>query len=69
MPSGEGVWASLSEGPESFDDTLTESMLSPEFPAGGERGLSFTGEPTVPESAPRNSLSTEHMMHLTQKDV
>lgn len=51
-----GVSPSLSEGLlESLEDTLTESMLSPELPVGGERGISLTGELAVDESAPRNS--------------
>lgn len=51
-----GVSPSLSEGlPESLDDTLTESMLSPELPVGGERGSSFTGELAALLSPPRNS--------------
>lgn len=48
---------SLSEGPlESLDDTLTESMLSPELPVGGDRGVSLTGELAALLSVPRNSL-------------
>lgn len=51
---------SLSEGPlESLDDTLTESMLSPELPVGGERGVSLTGELAALLSVPRNSLEAE----------
>lgn len=48
---------SLSDGLlESLEDTLTESMLSPELPLGGERGVSLTGELVALLSAPRNSL-------------
>lgn len=48
---------SLSDGLlESLEDTLTESMLSPELPVGGERGISLTGELAALLSAPRNSL-------------
>lgn len=48
---------SLSEGLlESLEETLTESMLSPELPVGGERGVSLTGELAAVASAPRNSL-------------
>lgn len=51
-----GVSPSLSDGlPESLDETLTESMLSPELPVGGDRGVSFTGEMVTLLSAPRNS--------------
>lgn len=51
-----GVSPSLSDGlPESLEDTLTESMLSPELPVGGERGVSFTGELAALVSPPRNS--------------
>lgn len=48
-------WTSQSEGLESYDDRLRESMLSPELPAGGERGPSFTGELTAIESGPKSS--------------
>lgn len=48
---------SLSDGLlESLEDTLTESMLSPELPLGGDRGVSLTGELAVLLSVPRNSL-------------
>lgn len=48
---------SLSDGLlESLEDTLTESMLSPELPVGGERGISRTGELAALLSVPRNSL-------------
>lgn len=44
---------SLSDGLlESLEDTLTESMLSPELPVGGERGISRTGELAVLLSVP-----------------
>ena len=54
------VWASVvcvspSEGLESLEDRLTESMLSPELPAGGERA-SLSG---LQESAPRNKLGQD----------
>lgn len=50
---------SLSDGLlESLDDTLTESMLSPELPVGGERGVSLTGELAELLSVPRNSLGS-----------
>ena len=54
-----GVMAmpSLSEGLESLDDTLTESMLSPELPVGGDRGVSLNGELAAEESTPRNNLT------------
>lgn len=53
---------SLSDGPlESLDDTLTESMLSPELPVGGERGVSLTGELGVLLSGPRNNLPSGGM--------
>lgn len=52
-----GVRPSLSDGLlESLEDTLTESMLSPELPVGGERGVSRTGELAALLSVPRNSL-------------
>lgn len=52
-----GVRPSLSDGLlESLEDTLTESMLSPELPVGGERGVSLTGELAALLSVPRNSL-------------
>lgn len=52
-----GVRPSLSDGLlESLEDTLTESMLSPELPFGGDRGVSLTGELAALLSAPRNSL-------------
>ncbi len=53
-----GVMPSLSEGLESLEDTLTESMLSPELPVGGDRGLSLTGELVFVfvESIPKKSL-------------
>lgn len=52
-----GLRPSLSDGPlESLEDTLTESMLSPELPVGGERGISLTGELAALLSAPRKSL-------------
>lgn len=52
-----GVRPSLSDGLlESLEDTLTESMLSPELPVGGERGVSLTGELVALLSDPRNSL-------------
>lgn len=48
---------SLSDGLlESLEDTLTESMLSPELPLGGDLGVSLTGELAALLSAPRNSL-------------
>lgn len=51
-----GVRPSLSDGLlESLEDTLTESMLSPELPVGGERGISLTGELAALLSVPRNS--------------
>lgn len=51
---------SLSDGPlESLEDTLTESMLSPELPLGGDLGVSLTGELAALLSAPRNSLRKE----------
>lgn len=51
-----GVSPSLSDGLlESLDDTLTESMLSPELPVGGDRGVSLTGELAALLSVPRNS--------------
>lgn len=47
---------SLSDGVlESLEDTLTESILSPELPVGGERGVSLTGELDELLSVPRNS--------------
>lgn len=46
---------SLSGLLESLEDTLTESMLSPELPVGGDRGVSLTGELAALLSAPRNS--------------
>lgn len=51
-----GVMPSLSEGLESLEDTLTESMLSPELPIGGDRGLSLTGELVFVASVPKKSL-------------
>lgn len=54
-----GVRPSPSDGLlESLEDTLTESMLSPELPLGGDRGVSLTGELAVLVSVPRNSLET-----------
>lgn len=50
-----GVMPSLSEGLESLEDTLTESMLSPELPVGGDRGLSLTGELVFVASVPKKS--------------
>lgn len=48
---------SLSDGLlESLEDTLTESMLSPELPVGGDRGVSLTGELAALLSVPRNRL-------------
>lgn len=54
-----GVMPSLSDGLESLEDTLTESMLSPELPAGGDLAVSLTGELVavlVVESVPKKSL-------------
>lgn len=52
-----GVRPSLSDGLlESLEDTLTESMLSPELPVGGERGVSRAGEVAALLSGPRNIL-------------
>lgn len=51
-----GVMPSPSEGLESLEDTLTESMLSPELPVGGDRGLSLTGELVFVDSVPKKSL-------------
>lgn len=54
-----GVMPSVSDGPESLEDTLTESMLSPELPAGGDRAVSLTGELVAVlavASVPRKSL-------------
>lgn len=61
-----GVRPSLSEGLlESLEETLTESMLSPELPVGGERGVSLTGELAELLSVPRNSrLSLFTMLFL-----
>lgn len=50
-----GVMPSPSEGLESLEDTLTESMLSPELPVGGDRGLSLTGEFVFETSGPKKS--------------
>lgn len=50
---------SLSGLLESLEDTLTESMLSPELPVGGDRGVSLTGELAALLSAPRNSLESK----------
>lgn len=53
-----GVMPSLSDGLESLEDTLTESMLSPELPAGGDLAVSLTGELVavlVVESVPKKS--------------
>lgn len=47
---------SPSEGLESLEDTLTESMLSPELPIGGDRGLSLIGEFVFEASVPKKSL-------------
>lgn len=65
-----GVMAmpSLSEGLESLDDTLTESMLSPELPVGGDRGVSLTGELTAEESPPRNSLTEKKVNKKTSQN-
>ena len=55
-----GTRPSLSDGlPESLDETLTESMLSPELPVGGDRGVSLTGELAAATSPPRNILKKE----------
>lgn len=55
-----GAGPSLSDGPlESLEDTLTESMLSPELPVGGERGISLTGELATLLSVPRKSLENQ----------
>lgn len=54
-----GVMLSLSDGLESLEDTLTESMLSPELPVGGDRTVSLNGELAAVlevESGPRKSL-------------
>lgn len=60
-----GARPSLSDGLlESLEDTLTESMLSPELPVGGERGISLTGELAALLSAPRNSLGRRGSQQL-----
>ena len=63
-----GVSPSLSDGLlESLEDTLTESMLSPELPVGGERGVSLTGELAALLSGPRNSLESSGNQLLDNK--
>lgn len=63
-----GVRPSLSDGLlESLEDTLTESMLSPELPVGGERGVSLTGELAELLSGPRNSLGSSESWSLENK--
>lgn len=48
--------SSDSEWLDSQDDTLTESMLSPELPLGVDLGCSLVGVLLVITSEPRNSL-------------
>lgn len=61
---------SLSDGlPESLEDTLTESMLSPELPVGGERGVSLTGELAELLSVPRKSLNRKWSELLDDKTL
>lgn len=61
---------SLSDGlPESLEDTLTESMLSPELPVGGERGVSLTGELAELLSVPRKSLNRKWSELLNDKTL
>lgn len=49
--------SSVSEGLESQDDTLTESMLSPELPLGVDLGSSLVGVLLAIRSDPRNNLA------------
>lgn len=60
-----GVMPSLSEGLESLEDTLTESMLSPELPVGGDLGVSLTGELVVEASGPKKSLGDRKKVVLS----
>lgn len=55
---------SLSGLLESLEDTLTESMLSPELPVGGDRGVSLTGELAALLSVPRNSLEMQRKSQI-----
>lgn len=48
--------SSTSEWLDSQDDTLTESMLSPELPLVADLGCSLVGALLVTMSDPRNSL-------------
>lgn len=48
--------SSASEWLDSQDDTLTESMLSPELPLAVDLGCSLVGVLLVTTSDPRNSL-------------
>lgn len=48
--------SSASEWFDSHDDTLTESMLSPELPLAVDLGCSLVGVLLVIMSDPRNSL-------------
>lgn len=48
--------SSASEWLDSQDDTLTESMLSPELPLAVDLGCSLVGVLLVTMSDPRNSL-------------
>lgn len=48
--------SSASEWFDSQDDTLTESMLSPELPLAVDLGCSLVGVLLVMMSDPRNSL-------------
>lgn len=49
--------SSDSEWFDSQDDTLTESMLSPELPLGTDLGCSLVGVLLAITSGPRNKLS------------
>lgn len=64
-----GATPSPSDGLESLEVTLTESMLSPELPAGGDLAVSLTGELVVVlavVSIPRKSLCHETHTHTRQ---
>lgn len=56
MPTGVRGPSSASEGFDSHEDTLLESMLSPELPLAADLSCSLVGELPGATSSPRKSL-------------
>lgn len=59
--------SSDSEWFDSHDDTLTESMLSPELPLGTDLGCSLVGVALVIKSDPRNNLPKNGKGQMTRR--